>query len=291
MQSPIPSGIYILMRKNPVMDEAVKADGKSEGDLARLVEILCRLRAPEGGCPWDIRQEKKDICRYVIEEAYELVESIDRGDPAHQQEELGDLLFQILFLIRLAEEKDEFTLSDVFTGIAEKMIRRHPHVFGDVKVATVGEVKANWDRIKRDVEQKKPVKGLFSGIPRALPALMRAHKIGSKAAGVGFDWPDTAGVVAKLEEEIGELKQALQQGTKEKIGEEIGDVLFTLVNLSRFTDVNAEEALRACNEKFIRRFSFIEEKLQSEGRSVGAANLEEMDRLWEEAKKIENSKQ
>ncbi len=267
--------------------EPAHAGNNTNGNLMRLVEILRRLRDPQEGCPWDIRQEKKDLCRYIIEEAYELVESIDREDPAHQQEELGDLLFQILFLVRIAEEKEEFTLSDVLTGIAEKMIRRHPHVFAGEKVRTVGEVKDNWERIKREVEQKKPSEGRFTSIARSLPALMRAQKIGSKAAGVGFDWSEAAGVIVKLEEEISELKEALQRGEKVQIREEIGDLLFSVVNLSRLAGVQAEEALRGCNEKFIRRFSFVEERLKAEGRSVESTSLEEMDRLWEEAKRKE----
>ena len=268
-------------------DDVKDSDSGAADGLVFLLEILRTLRSPEKGCPWDIRQGKEDIGKYVIEEAYELIDAIESGDPAHQSEELGDLLFQILFLARISEEKGEFRLSDVLKGIADKMVRRHPHVFAGAKVESVGEVKANWERIKRDVEAKEKPAGLLASVPRALPALRRAQKITQKAAGVGFDWPDRQGVLTKIEEELGELREALSQDNKENIKAEIGDLLLSIVNLSRFAGVNAEEALRGSTEKFITRFSFIEKKLQGAGQSLENATLEEMDRIWEEAKESE----
>ncbi len=261
---------------------------EAEEQFGVLLGILRQLRSPEGGCPWDIRQRKEDIGRYLIEEAYELIEAIGEGSPAHQCEEMGDLLFQILFLARISEEKGEFDISQVLQGIAEKMIRRHPHVFKGETVETVGEVKANWERIKQEVEHKEKRAGILSGVSKSLPALIRAQKITEKAAEVGFDWEHIGGVLQKVEEEIRELKGALQSNKEAAVKEEIGDILFSVVNLSRFAGVNAEDALRNTVEKFMKRFDFVEKGLEREGKSVGGATLEEMDRLWDEAKgKIE----
>ena len=256
-------------------------------DFVSLLEILQKLRSPEGGCPWDRRQEKKDIGRYVIEEAYELIDAVENGDPAHQSEELGDLFFQILFLAKISEEKAEFDITHVLKGIAAKMIRRHPHVFAGTKIDSVQDVKTNWDRIKREVEHKGESDSILSGVPKAFPALTRAQTITQKAAAVGFDWPDIDGVLEKVEEELSELKTALTSKDKKAITAEIGDLLFSVVNLSRFAGVNAEEALRGTVEKFIKRFSHIELKLKAARRSLESATLEEMDNLWEEAKRSE----
>lgn len=253
-----------------------------------LLGILRQLRSPEGGCPWDIRQRKEDISRYLIEEAYELVEAIEGSSPVHQCEEMGDLLFQILFLARISEEKGEFDISRVLQGIAEKMIRRHPHVFKGEVVETVGEVKANWERIKEELEHKKKPAGILSGVSKALPALIRAQRITEKAAEVGFDWERIGDVLLKIEEEIRELKGALESRKQPAVKEEIGDILFSVVNLSRFAGVDAEEALRNTVEKFMKRFEFVEKELERQGKPVKGATLEEMDRLWDEAKgKIE----
>lgn len=253
-------------------------------DFADLLEILARLRSPRGGCPWDISRTKEDIGRYLIEEAYELIDALAEADPRHQCEELGDLLFQVLFISRIAEEQGEFDISTVLKGIARKMVRRHPHVFGDKKVNTVGEVKIGWEKIKRDLEGREKPTGLLSGISRSLPALARAQKITEKAAAVGFDWPDRDGVFAKIEEEIGELRQALKAADTEGVQEEIGDLLFSMVNLARFTGVYAEEALTGSIRKFMDRFAYIEKKLEEKGKTPEGATLEEMDRLWDESK-------
>lgn len=262
-----------------------KTYGEAAADFVDLLEILARLRSPRGGCPWDIRQTKEDIGRYLIEEAYELIDAVAEGDPRHQSEELGDLLFQILFISRISEERGEFDISAVLKGIAGKMIRRHPHVFGEKKVNTVGEVKANWEKIKRDLEGREKPAGLLSGISRSLPALARAQKITEKAAAVGFDWPDRDGVFGKIEEELGELREALKAADAEGVQEEIGDLLFSMVNLSRFTGVYAEVALAGSIRKFMARFAYIEKRLKEEGKTPEGATLEEMDRLWDESKR------
>jgi tetrapyrrole methylase family protein/MazG family protein len=250
-----------------------------------LLGILRKLRSPDGGCPWDIRQEKEDIARFLVEEAYELIDAITLGDSAGQCEEIGDLLFQAFFLARISEERGEFCTADVLKGIGEKMVRRHPHVFGDQKVASVQEVKENWEKIKREVEHKSRPEGVLSGIPRSLPSLLRAQKVTEKAAAVGFDWKDIREIAGKVEEELEEFRAALDSKDKDSIREEIGDLLFSLVNLSRFAEVSAEEALMASTDKFLRRFSYIEKKLGDSGKSPGNASLEEMDRLWDEAKR------
>ena len=200
------------------------------------------------------------------------------------REELGDLLFQILFLVVMAEESREFTLADVMNDVAEKMVRRHPHVFGDRKVRDVDEIKANWKDIKENLENKHPAAGLLDGIPRSLPSLLRAQKMTERASRVGFDWSVTEDVLVKVEEELCELKAALKDNQSEKVREEMGDLLFSLVNLSRFADVNADDALRRANQKFADRFSYMESKLAIQGKTPGQVSREEMDRLWDECK-------
>ncbi len=247
-------------------------------EFRRLLDIIQRLRSPQGGCPWDLKQKKEDLGRYLIEEAYELIDAIEAGDPAGQREEMGDLLFQILFLARIAEEKGEFGIPDVLKDIGDKMIRRHPHVFGSGKADTVDEVKSNWERIKQEQENKKP-EGALSSLPRSLPSLLKAQKITEKAARLGFDWPDIQGVIMKVEEEVGELKAAVSAGDPAAVKGEIGDLLFSIVNLSRFAGVNADDSLKGSIDKFLRRFSYIEKKLAEKGSTPEAASLEEMDRL------------
>lgn len=248
-------------------------------NLGELHDLVCRLRAPDG-CPWDQAQQKPDLVRYLLNEAYEVVDAIDGHSPERLKEELGDLLFQIVFLSVLAEESGEFTLADVISGVKEKMIRRHPHVFGGEQVTSVQEVKKHWERIKG--EEGKP---LLAEVPRALPALLRAQEITRRASRVGFDWPDMGGVIHKVEEEWEELKQAIGEGKDERCQEELGDLLFACVNLARFLGVEAEEALNGTSERFIARFSYIEAKLKERGMTPEEANLEEMDALWDEAKR------
>jgi tetrapyrrole methylase family protein/MazG family protein len=252
-----------------------------------LLDIIARLRAPEG-CLWDRRQKKSDVGKYLIEEAFEVLDAIESGAPGDLKEELGDLLFQILFIARITEEEGEFDILDVITDICEKMIRRHPHVFGDQKVENIEDIRANWEDIKQRVELKGGREGsLLCGVPLALPALLRAEKVTKEASKAGFDWEDMEGVIQKIDEEFNELKQALSSSNKDRIRDELGDLLLSFVNLGRFAGVNSEEALRFSTQKFIRRFKFIEDRFREEGRSLSGASLEEMDALWNEAKKLE----
>lgn len=253
-------------------------------NLTRLMEIVSRLRSTSG-CLWDRAQDKQDIARYLLEEAYEVVDAIENGSPADVQEELGDLFFHIIFLADLAKEKAEFDLADVMAGIEEKMIRRHPHVFGNKSAESVEAIKQNWDVIKKqEGKSLGTVQERWEEIAKNLPALIRAQKITQTAAKVGFDWENTAGVLEKVEEELAELKEAMQTCHQERIAAEMGDVFFTLVNLCRFLTVDAEASLRSASHKFIQRFAYIEEELLKMGKKPAAATQAEMGRLWEEAK-------
>ena len=253
----------------------------------KIMEIIDRLKAPDG-CLWDRQQKKEDIGKYLMEEAYEVIDAIDDGPPDALKEELGDVLFHILFLAKLSDEKGEFDISDVVDVISEKMIRRHPHVFGDTEVRDVEEILSNWKKIK-DREGKKEIKegSLLRGIPRSMPPLMTAHKITGRASSKGFDWKNTNGVMEKIDEELGELKEAISDGRKDRIENEIGDMFLSLVNLCRFTETDPENALRSSLKKFAERFSFIEENLRKKGKSPRDVSLEEMDNLWNTAKGIE----
>jgi MazG family protein len=255
-----------------------------------LVRIMERLRA-ENGCPWDREQTHQTLKPFLIEEAYEVVEAIDEGDPKQIMEELGDLLFQVVFHAQLAAERREFTIGQVLAATAEKMVRRHPHVFGDTTASTAGEVLEQWEELKRkerNVVAAAPVSAL-DGVPRELPGLLRAQRLQDKAARVGFDWPDISGVTAKIEEELGELREAMRSAAPEEIEEELGDVLFSLVNLARFLNLSAEEALRKSIARFSTRFQYIEEALQRDGRYLRETGLEEMERLWQQAKSAHRS--
>ena len=261
------------------------------GRFEKLLTLIERLRDPAGGCPWDIRQKKEDVGLYLLDETYEVLEAIGKDTPEALREELGDLLFMILFLARIAEEENLFGINGVLDDVTAKMIRRHPHVFGEAKVKDAAEVKRNWDRIKRDVEKRgENETSLLARIPRTLPALMRAQKITSEAAKVGFDWDSAASVMAKVEEELGEFREALAKGDPGRIRDEIGDTLFSIVNLGRHLKVDAEEALRAANRKFEERFLYIEERLRERGKDPASSTLEEMDALWDEAKQQEVKK-
>jgi tetrapyrrole methylase family protein/MazG family protein len=253
--------------------------------IESLVKIIDRLRSPDG-CPWDRRQKKEDIGKYLIEEAHEVIDAIEEGSSQGLKEELGDVLFQILFLINIAEEEGEFDISEVIQRISEKMILRHPHVFGDKKVRDVEEVKLNWEDIKINKEGKESRKGSISyKIPRSLPSLTRARKITERASAVGFDWENTEGVIEKIGEELQELKTALNKKEKAVIENETGDLLFSIVNLCRFTDVDPEDALKSSIGKFVERFTFIQKKLKEKGKTPEDASLEEMDDLWNISKK------
>jgi tetrapyrrole methylase family protein/MazG family protein len=248
--------------------------------FADLVMIMARLRGKDG-CPWDRRQTKEDLKPFLIEETYEILEALDRGDDQGLQEELGDLLFHIIFMARIAEEEGAFNINDVIRGIAEKMRHRHPHVFGGLEVSDAHEVEVNWAKLKA---AEKPRESLMEGLPRHLPALMRAFRLTQRAAQVGFDWEDADQVWAKLEEELKEFQEALREERKEALQEELGDILFTLVNLARFIGVDPENALRRTTNKFTQRFTYIEQRLQEQGKTPQEVSLAEMDTLWEESK-------
>lgn len=259
-------------------------DPASMRELQELTHLIKRLRAPDG-CPWDRKQTMQDMGKYILDEAYELFDALAANDSRHIREELGDLLFLILFTAEIAAESGEFTPADVMKSIKEKMIRRHPHVFGDVQVHSVQDVKDNWQEIKKQEKNGTAAEhDIFSGIPRSLPALKRAQKITAAASRIGFDWPDTDEVLTKLKEELGELAIARGSGDARKVEEETGDILFTLVNFSRFIDVDAEQALTGTIDKFLKRFHYVANELQKRGRSLESATLSEMDALWNESK-------
>lgn len=272
---------------------------KPSRDIDRLLEIMAALRDPNTGCPWDIRQSFETIVPYTIEEAYEVADAIERGDLPDLRDELGDLLLQVVFHARLAEETGAFSFPDVVEAITTKLIRRHPHVFGtDLQRQMSPEgVKLLWDEIKqaekaergrnRPESQADPIASVLSGVPVSLPALTRAEKLSRKAASVGFDWPDKEQVIAKIREEIGEVEEALAARDRGAIQNEIGDLLFAVANLARHAGVDAESALRGANAKFERRFRYVEDALQGQGRDAISANLEEMEALWQEAKRSE----
>jgi tetrapyrrole methylase family protein/MazG family protein len=252
-----------------------------EKDFKRLVSIMENLRSSHG-CPWDREQTMESLKTYLIEEVYEIMEAIEENDPEALREELGDLLFHILFLSRIAEEQGAFDIWDVIDRISKKMVTRHPHVFGEKKVSSSSEVEVNWSDLKE--KEKSNRRSILDGIPKHLPALLRAHRITERAGRVGFDWEKTDDIFEKLDEEIGELNQALSQGHRQKIEDELGDVVFVLVNVARLVGINPEEALRKTTDKFIRRFHYIEETLERSKKSLKEASLEEMDRLWEQSK-------
>lgn len=246
--------------------------------IDKLQGIMARLRG-EGGCPWDRRQTLQTLRPFVIEEAYEVADAIDRKDWRSLKEELGDLLFHIVFLSRVAEEGGHFDLQGVIDEVADKMVRRHPHVFGERGVKDAKEVEVNWHRIK---EAEKRRTSVLDGIPKALPALMRAHKITRRAEQVGFDWEDVGGVMEKLQEELRELREVLSSGGDPE--GELGDLLFTVVNLCRFLKVDPERALHKSCDRFEERFRHVEGRLRARGKSPEEVSLQEMDRLWDEAK-------
>lgn len=244
---------------------------------------MARLRAP-GGCPWDREQKLEDLKPFVIEEAYEVVEAIDRNDRAALKEEVGDLLLEACFVAQIAQEEGAFDIYDSVTHVHDKLVRRHPHVFGEETADSADAVLTNWEKLKND-ERAAQNESLLSGVPQALPALLKAMRLTEKASRVGFDWEKAEDAVLKLEEETVELRDALASGNQEHIEEELGDVLFTLANIARKLGVNAEEALQATNRKFTRRFQRIEEIVRKDSRRFEDVTLEEMDAMWEEVKR------
>jgi nucleoside triphosphate diphosphatase len=267
---------------------------KPARDIARLIEIMAALRDPGSGCPWDLEQSFQTIAPYTLEEAYEVADAIARGDLAHLKDELGDLLLQVVYHARMAQEltKEEgaFDFGDVVEGITAKMIRRHPHVFADAQGRTAEAVKGLWERIKREEKAERgeqAAEGALAGIPVALPALTRALKLQEKASRVGFDWNDPRAVLAKIREEADEIEAALDAGDKAGAGKEVGDLLFAVVNLARHLAADPEGVLRATNLKFERRFASIERTLAAQGKRPQDATLAEMDALWDAAKAAE----
>ncbi|MFQ5839528.1 MAG: nucleoside triphosphate pyrophosphohydrolase [Candidatus Methylomirabilales bacterium] len=248
-----------------------------------LVGIMARLRAP-GGCPWDREQTPDTLKPFLIEEAYEVLEAVDSGDDTELKEELGDLLLQVVFHAELAAERGAFTIADVLAAIADKLVRRHPHVFGEARAETPTEVLHNWERLKQAERGGAGEASALHGVPATLPALLRAQRLQDKAARVGFDWGALTAVLSKVDEEVKELKEAVAGGDPVAIEAEVGDLFFALVNASRFLDVSAEEALRKAIGKFTRRFRHIESTIVRRGGRLEEAGLPEMDRLWEEAK-------
>jgi ATP diphosphatase len=271
-------------------------------DIQRLLEIMAALRAPGTGCPWDLEQSFATIVPYTIEEAYEVADAVERGDFADLRDELGDLLLQVVFHARMAEEAGRFDFGGVVEAITAKLIRRHPHVFADARDLSPQEVKGLWGRIKAEekrlraaeraaqgLEPEGPI-GALSGVPTALPALTRALKLQEKAGKVGFDWNDARAVLAKLREEIDEIEVEIEARDKAKVAGEVGDLLFAVANLARHLDVDPEDALRGANAKFERRFGHIETRLAAEGRGPEDASLEDMEALWREAKRLERAR-
>ncbi|HVI24365.1 MAG TPA: nucleoside triphosphate pyrophosphohydrolase [Myxococcales bacterium] len=262
----------------------------AQAAIGRLLDIMDKLRDP-GGCPWDREQTLRSLTPYLLEEAHEVIEAIEAGDAPHHREELGDLLFQVVFQSRIAREEGKFDFASVCDSIAEKLTRRHPHVFGDVSVSGSREVVKNWERIKADERKAKgeAPRSAIGGVPIGLPALVRAERITEKAAAVGFDWPDVEGVLAKVREELSELTEAMGGARQDEVEHELGDLLFALANLGRFVKVHPEEALRAAVRRFESRFHYIEDRLREQGRTPRESTLEEMDGYWNEAKSRERS--
>jgi len=251
-----------------------------------LLDIMARLRAPDG-CPWDRDQDHKSLKRYLIEEAYEVLEAIDEENPAKLCDELGDLLLQVIFHAQIAKENGQFDFGDVVHGVSTKMINRHRHVFGDEEAETPDDVMDIWEKIKKEEKGLKTQTQVLKEIPGNLPALMRSFKVQQKAAQVGFDWDDISGAMDKVKEEARELEQAYKNGESSDIEEEVGDLLFAVVNVSRFLKVQPELALAATVNKFIRRFEYVEAEAAKQGRKLSEMSLKDMDALWDEAKAIE----
>jgi nucleoside triphosphate diphosphatase len=288
----------MLDATEPHLAECLEPSVRPSRDIAKLVEIMAALRTPKTGCPWDLEQSFETIVPYTIEEAYEVAEAVLRGDLADLKDELGDLLLQVVFHARMAEEQGAFAFPDVVEAITEKLIRRHPHVFGDRRGTTAADVKGLWAKIKGEEREKRRAKraaagldasppSLLDDVPLALPALSRAETLQRRVVAVGFDWPDTAQVIDKIREELAETEAALKKQDRAELADEIGDLLFTVANLARHAGIDAEDALRATNRKFERRFRFVEGGLAARGKAPAQSSLDEMEALWQDAKAAE----
>jgi MazG family protein len=255
--------------------------------ITRLLDIMARLRDPQRGCPWDLEQTFRTVAPYTIEEAYEVADAIERDDLGSLRGELGDLLFQVVFHAQMASERGAFAFDDVVAAICDKLERRHPHVFGDARIDSAAAQTVAWEEQKR-LERERAGASVLDDVPLALPALTRANKLGKRAALVGFEWTDVGGALDKLDEELGELRREVaEQAGEAAITNELGDVLFCVVNVCRYLKVDPETALRGANAKFEQRFGYVERRLREQGRSTKEATLEEMDRLWDEGKERE----
>ncbi|HHU85353.1 MAG TPA: nucleoside triphosphate pyrophosphohydrolase [Peptococcaceae bacterium] len=268
------------------LNELNRSSGNCRYPLDPLVKIMSRLRS-EDGCPWDREQDHRSLRPYLLEESYEVLEALDEGDMYKICEELGDLLLQVVFHAQIAAEKQSFDINDVVAGISEKLIRRHPHVFGSLTARNSRDVVLLWDRIKAKEREGVPPKGLLAGVSMSLPALMRAARLQKKAAGAGFDWPDHHGAMDKVREELAELEAAVAGKDPVEIEGEIGDLLFSVVNLARLLGIEPEAALTGTAAKFTRRFEYVEKMARLNERDLGQCTLAEMDQWWEEAKNLE----
>ena len=259
---------------------------KSGDYFIELMGVIARLRAPDG-CPWDRKQTPDSLKTYFVEETYELLDAIEKNDPDHICEELGDLLFMIMFLTHIFQEKDHFTMADVIQATTEKMVRRHPHVFDDFIANTEEEVRKKWYEIKSEENAKKgESEGLFASVPKALPALRRAQRTSERAARTGFEWPDQNEIFEKLDKEISELKQAVSNNDPDKVTEEIGNLLFSVANISRLTRTDSEDALRASTDKFVNRFTKMEQILKTSEKIIPDLDKKALYDLWDQAKKV-----
>jgi len=254
---------------------------KEKRPLYQFAEIIAALRG-ENGCPWDRKQTHESLRPYLIEEAYEALDAIESGDPVHIREELGDILLQIYLHAEIARERNQFTIDDVARSIIDKIILRHPHVFGDATVRDADHVADRWEQIKK--AEKPHRESVLDGVPKHLPALLKAYRIQQKVSRVGFDWERVEDVAAKLDEEVGELKEAMASADREKITDEAGDILFSIANLLRFMHINPEEALEKATGKFIRRFQYIEKHAAGMGKNLEEMTIDEMERLWQDSK-------
>jgi MazG family protein len=250
-------------------------------ELNKLIKIMKKLRDPVNGCPWDLKQTPASLKEYTLEEAHELMEAIDQDSAERQKEELGDLLLQIVFLSRIHQEKNHFSIRDVIRHINDKLIRRHPHVFGDTSVHSAEEVKANWQKIKK---KEKKRQSIISDYPESMPALVTAKRMAEQASSVGFDWDDPLKALEKVEEEIAELKRAIPLNDREKLNEEVGDLLFAVANVARLLHLSPEFSLKQANQKFKQRFRYIEDRLRQAGQDIEKTSLDHMEALWQQAK-------
>lgn len=277
---------HILYSERKRMMNTLKKTKEQKYDLHDLVQVMKALRTPESGCPWDLEQSFKTIIPYTLEEAYEVADAVDRGCMQSLKEELGDLLFQSVYHAQMASEDGHFDIHDVIQNVTDKMITRHPHVFGDIDAQSSQDVDKIWEQ-QKEAEKTSKEKSALDGVTAHLPSLLKAQKLQKKASKTGFEWSQTSSVLDKLEEEIQEMREALKNNDIANQEEELGDILFLLANYARMLDINAEEALRQCNNKFERRFRGLETQLKNEGVSLNNATLEQMEVAWNAQKEIE----